>query len=91
MKQRAHLVVEGLVQGVCFRYFCQREALRRDVTGWVRNQRDGSVEIIAEGESDKLKQFVEWCRCGPPHARVTALRVVEEQASGEFDSFEVIG
>jgi acylphosphatase len=89
--QRAHLVVEGVVQGVCFRHFCRREALRLGLTGWVRNRRDGSVEAVAEGPEDRLREFADWCRHGPSYARVDALRLDTAPATGEFASFEVVG
>lgn len=89
--QRAHLLIEGVVQGVCFRHYSRREALRLGLTGWVRNRRDGRVEALAEGPEDKLREFVEWCRRGPVNARVDDLQVVFGPATGQFSTFDVVG
>ena len=64
------LVVHGRVQGVSFRYHARHAAERLGVTGWVRNQPDGSVALHAEGEADAVERFVEWCDHGPPAAVV---------------------
>jgi len=57
--------VTGRVQGVGFRWSAVREAGRRSITGLVKNCPDGSVYLEAEGESEQLDEFVEWCRKGP--------------------------
>ena len=57
--------VKGRVQGVGFRYSAVREARSRGITGFVKNQYDGSVYIEAEGLQEQLLEFVEWCRKGP--------------------------
>ena len=57
--------VKGRVQGVGFRYSAVREARSRGITGFVKNQYDGSVYIEAEGSQEQLLEFVEWCRRGP--------------------------
>jgi acylphosphatase len=55
----------------------------------VHNCRDGSVELIAEGEKAKLEQFVIWCRSGPPGAAVTDATVEWQEGTGEFVGFVV--
>jgi acylphosphatase len=89
MKKRAHFIIEGRVQGVCYRMFARGEASRLGIDGWVRNCSDGSVEIVAEGEEDAIAGFLAWCREGPPHACVT--RVIDEysDATGEFQGFGI--
>ncbi len=87
--QRLRLCVEGDVQGVGFRYSCRREALRLGLTGWVRNQRDSSVELVAEGPASALRSLADWCRRGPAHARVDAVHTEVLPASGEFVSFDI--
>ena len=87
--KRAHFTVLGRVQGVCYRMCARDEAARLGLTGWVRNQRDGSVEIVAEGNDAALREFLAWCRHGPPHARVADLIEDYSPASGEFDEFRV--
>ncbi len=64
------VVVSGRVQGVGFRAAAQRQASLLGVAGWVRNLSDGSVEMHAEGDNDKVNEFLAWCRIGPSTARV---------------------
>ena len=87
MKARAHVYVSGRVQGVLFRSETQDEARRQDVTGWVRNLADGRVEAVLEGEKDKVEALVEFCRRGPPGARVSKVDVTWEDYKGQFRSF----
>jgi acylphosphatase len=89
MKKRVHLQINGLVQGVCYRMYACDEAERLGLTGWVHNRHDGSVETVAEGEETKLNKFAEWCRKGPPAARVTSVEADYSDATGEYDSFTV--
>ena len=81
------LSVRGLVQGVSFRYFTQREAARLGVAGWVRNEVDGSVTVHAEGEDARVDALVAWCRSGPRHASVQAVetRTVGLVGATSFD------
>jgi acylphosphatase len=78
--------VHGHVQGVFFRDSCRREALSRQVTGWVRNDADGCVSAFFEGPADAVEAMVAWCRNGPPHARVDRVEVTERapEQLGEF-------
>ncbi|MDH7477800.1 MAG: acylphosphatase [Candidatus Bathyarchaeota archaeon] len=89
MKVRAHVFVSGMVQGVFFRSKTQYEAKKRGVTGWVRNLPDGRVEAVFEGEEEKVKELVNFCRRGPPGARVTYVDVRWENYTGEFRDFEI--
>ncbi|MGI8403347.1 MAG: acylphosphatase [Thermomicrobiales bacterium] len=70
------------VQGVSFRAYAKREALRLGLTGTVSNQPDGSVEIIAEGDKPALSAFRAWCEVGSPHAKVSAVEVTPAPVSG---------
>ena len=70
MKVRAHLLVSGRVQGVYFRQSTLLEAQNLGVNGWVRNLMDGRVEAVFEGEEHSVKTLVNYCRQGPPAARV---------------------
>ena len=74
-KMRAHIFVSGQVQGVCFRGDTQQIARELGITGWVKNLPDGKVEIIAEGEKEKVKQIVDWVRQGPPAAQVNNIDI----------------
>jgi len=68
-----HISVRGRVQGVGFRAFVEHEALKRNLGGWVRNRRDGTVEAVFSGEPAAVAAAVEACRRGPFGARVDAL------------------
>ena len=82
--------VTGQVQGVAFRWHAQEQAQRLGVAGWVRNEVDGSVLVHAEGEDGAVDALVEWCRHGPPSARVRELAARDAAVSGA-SSFEVTG
>ncbi len=69
--------VTGKVQGVFYRASAHAEAERLGLGGFVRNEPDGSVYAEAEGEREALDRFVDWCRRGPPHARVDAVEKSE--------------
>jgi len=86
MKVTRHLIVRGRVQGVGFREYLRREAKGLNVTGWVRNRRDGTVEAMLYGSPEDVAKILDWARHGPPSARVTSIEVKE--ASGEFETFE---
>lgn len=77
------MVVTGRVQGVFFRASCAQEARRRGVSGWVANEPDGSVQAVFEGDPDEVAAMVDWCRTGPPAARVAGVEAVAEAPSGE--------
>lgn len=89
MKKRGHFIVAGGVQGVFYRMYAREEATRLGLTGWVRNQADGTVEIVVEGDKDALAEFLEWCRRGPSYAHVTGVQEEYSGATGEFDSFRI--
>lgn len=77
MKKRIHILVTGKVQGVYFRQSAQERALSLGLTGFVQNNIDGSVMLEAEGPSVMIDQLVQWCKTGPPAARVTKVLVQE--------------
>ena len=89
MKTRAHVFVSGRVQGVFFRSETKREARKHGVNGWVRNLPDDRVEAVFEGEEENVKKLLEFCRRGPPGARVTNTQVTWESYSGEFRDLEI--
>ena len=89
MKTRVHVWVSGIVQGVFFRANTKDLALRLGVNGWVRNLPDGRVEAVFEGEEEKVKEMIEFCKKGPPGSRVDEIDVKEEKYKGEFNSFEI--
>lgn len=84
----AHFLVSGRVQGVGFRYFVAGTARQLKLTGWVRNQPDGTVECVAAGSDEQLDQFEEQLRSGPPLARVSEL-TRQPAADPGLNSFEI--
>lgn len=88
-KTRAHLVISGRVQGVFFRAETQRAASMYGVSGWVRNQRDGTVEAVVEGARPDVESLINWCRHGPPISRVDEVNVRWEAYEGAFDGFAI--
>ena len=68
-----HMFVHGHVQGVFYRANTQKVTQGLGLTGWVKNCDDGSVEIHAEGNKDKLEELIEWCRHGPALAKVSKI------------------
>ncbi|HEX9079951.1 MAG TPA: acylphosphatase [Desulfuromonadaceae bacterium] len=89
MNIRVSVVVNGRVQGVAFRHFTVARALDLGVCGWVRNLPDGSVEGLFEGAEPRVNALVEWCRQGPPSARVDRLEVHPGTYTGEFGDFTI--
>ncbi|BCS52328.1 acylphosphatase [Geobacter sp. SVR] len=87
MKIRMGVTVHGLVQGVAFRHYTCRQALQLGVTGWVRNMPDGTVQGLFEGDEAAVQALVEWCRNGPPAARVESVDVCPGAYSGSFETF----
>jgi acylphosphatase len=79
MSLRRRVVVHGLVQGVFFRDTVRRRADAGGVAGWVRNNRDGTVEAVFEGEAGAVERLVDFCRRGPRGALVERVEVYEEE------------
>ena len=79
---RRRVVVHGFVQGVFFRDSVRRLAERSGVSGWVRNNRDGTVEAAVEGDPESVQRIVDYCRSGPRGAQVDRVDVYEEEAEG---------
>ncbi len=88
-KVRAHVFIKGRVQGVLFRYVTRDEANLRGVKGWVRNLEDGRVEAVFEGEKEKVDEMIEFCHYGPPAAKVSSVKVIWEDYTGEFKGFSI--
>lgn len=84
-----HARIYGRVQGVGFRYNTRREAVRRELTGWVRNLSDGSVEVVCEGETPKVESFASWLKKGPPGASVTDVDLQTVPYRGIYNRFTV--
>lgn len=85
MTTRLVVKVEGLVQGVSFRVGALRTARHLGLTGFVRNEVDGSVLAEVEGQQTELDQFLEWCRVGPPMAEVSKVSFDETKPLGSTE------
>jgi acylphosphatase len=87
--KQVQLVVRGRVQGVYFRASTQREGRRLGLTGWTRNRPDGSVEIVAEGEEEAVRELVAWAHRGPSASRVERVDIRWRSFSGDFSDFRI--
>jgi acylphosphatase len=86
---RAHVFVSGNVQGVYYRANTRDAAREKGVEGWVRNLNDGRVEAVFEGEEDAVKAMVKWCHKGSRRAEVENVEVEWDEATDEFDGFDI--
>ena len=86
---RAPVIISGRVPGVAFRADTRWAAQRIGVFGWVRNRRDGSVEAVIEGETQRVEDMLAWCRKGSALARVDDVRLEWEPYTGEFTQFVI--
>ena len=84
-------IVKGRVQRVGFRFFVENAAQREGIQGYVRNQHDGSVEIVAEGDADAMQRFEIAIRRGPAGARVDDVDTLNVEPSSRFAGFRVTG
>lgn len=89
MKKQLHILVEGVVQGVGFRYFVEKNATRLSLTGFARNLYDGRVEVLVEGDESVLKQFLEIVKQGPAFSNVVKTDVEWADASGRYNVFNI--
>lgn len=87
---RAHVWIEGRVQGVNFRAYTRDNARRAGVEGWVRNLPDGRVEAIFEGPRSAVQRMVSWCYSGPTSARVERVEVTWEEPGGKENGFSIL-
>jgi len=87
---RLHAFISGVVQGVFFRRNTKIQADRLGLKGWVKNLRDGRVEVVAEGGEEKLKELLEWLHHGPEGASVDRVESEWLESTGEFKSFEIV-
>lgn len=85
-----HAVVSGTVQGVFFRQSCRRLARELGLVGWVRNQRDGTVEVWAQGEDDAVTRLGEWLWLGPSSAAVSGVMSSDAQLDRTLQDFLIV-
>lgn len=88
-KVRADILVNGLVQGVGFRYFVVKHAARLKLNGYVQNLFTGEVHTVVEGDKVKIEEFFSLIKLGPSHAHVKNSRIDWSESKNEFESFEV--
>jgi acylphosphatase len=88
MKKAAILKISGRVQNVSFRFHTRKKAQEFNISGFVKNELDGSVYVEAEGEEEPLDQFILWCHKGPTWARVDHINIQPSQVQGH-DGFVV--
>ena len=89
MKVRAEILVNGLVQGVGYRYFVLREAKRLDLNGFSENIFSGEVLTVVEGEKAMIEDLISKLKVGPIHAAVKNCKVTWDKPINEFSSFEI--
>ncbi|MBN1774659.1 MAG: acylphosphatase [Deltaproteobacteria bacterium] len=83
--------VRGRVQGVAYRAHAAAEARRFGLTGTVRNLPDGSVELVATGPRADVERLADWCRRGPPAARVASVELQWHAEPARFGGFSIVG
>jgi acylphosphatase len=89
MNKRLEATIFGHVQGVSFRYYTRREAKRLRLTGWVANQYDGTVKVVAEGPEQSLQELTQFLAEGSPLARVDKVDTEWLAATNKFTRFNV--
>lgn len=87
---RAHVFIEGEVQGIGYRYWTLRQAQGLQLTGWARNLADGRVEAVFEGPKSEVEEIIKKCHKGPMLAGAKHIDVIWEDATGEFKNFEIV-
>jgi len=89
VRKQVHLIISGVVQGVLFRSSASNIACSLKLNGFVRNLSNGSVELVAVGEEEFLGRMIDWCRKGPPGARVEDIEIEWNQPIQEFNYFQI--
>ena len=89
MEIGVHIIVKGLVQGVGFRYYVERQAVQLSLRGYVRNLFNGDVEIETEGDRSLIEEFIKEVKIGPRSAHVKDLKIEWTEYQNKFKGFEV--
>ena len=87
---QAHLTISGSVQGIGYRYFVKSNATRLGLTGWVRNNPDGTVEALLQGEKEPIEQMVALCKKGPFLAEIKDIKITWEETKENFTDFTIL-
>jgi acylphosphatase len=88
--KRIHLIISGDVQGVGYRAWVRREALKLNLSGWIKNREDGAVELRAEGVEVALQKLIDLCKKGPEVGWVKEVSVKWNDYTGEYKTFEIV-
>ena len=86
---RRAATVRGRVQGVSFRWYTREQAVRLGVSGWVRNDPDGTVRLEVQGAPDAVEALLRWAHHGPGHAQVSSVEVTDRAVSADEDGFRI--
>ena len=86
---QVNLIISGRVQGVFYRATCEKIAEGLGLNGWVRNLPSGQVEVLVQGEKEKIEKLISWCKKGPPSAKVSDVKVEWQEVSKTFTYFEI--
>ena len=91
MLKQAHLIIHGKVQGVFYRDYTRKKARELNLTGWVRNNPDGTVEVLCYGKPENIDEFIKWCHQGSPLSNVAYIDIQKQPFEGEgpYESFEI--
>lgn len=89
MSECLHIIVKGRVQGVYYRAYTQKQAVKLNLNGFARNLANGDVEIVAHGDRTAVQQLVAWCHKGPLLAKVSEVIVSDHDADEAFSEFEI--
>ncbi|MCX8082526.1 MAG: acylphosphatase [bacterium] len=87
--KRLHIIIDGKVQGVGFRFYTKDIATKTGVTGWVKNLSNGKVEIVAEGSKEEIQTFLKKLKEGYLGRNITNIEEIEKAYTGTFSSFEI--
>jgi acylphosphatase len=90
MKKAVRVIIQGIVQGVFFRQFCKENADKLNIGGFVRNLKNGDVELILEGDSSSIEKMIEICRKGSPHSDIKKVDIEERAWQGDFKEFKIL-
>jgi len=87
---KKHIIISGKVQGVGFRYWLYKAAIRRKIDGWVKNKVSGEVEALLVGNDVDINNLIALCKKGPPSSKVTKVKVQNHQNEYLKKSFDII-
>ncbi|KKP85758.1 MAG: Acylphosphatase [Candidatus Nomurabacteria bacterium GW2011_GWA1_35_8] len=87
MQKQVILKIYGKVQGVFFRDSSWRKAKELNLFGWVRNESDKTVQVVAEGQEEDLKELIEWCKNDPGHSKVDKVDIKWFNPTNQFNDF----